>query len=499
MKIILLSTFLFILNVNAIAGIYNMNKNCEKAYDHILSLRLTMAEEMLQAERISNPDNIIIDYLENYADFLKVIISEDRGLYEKFSSEKQQKLVQFESGDKQSPWHLYAQAQFHLQHSFASLRFEEYKSAAIDINKFYRLLNRNIALFPNFLPNQTAMGLMHVLIGSIPQNYQWITRLLYMQGTVDQGIDYMQRVLSHPDLDKNFSFLKAETLFLLTFTTFNLSQVSEEINFIENYLNNAGTQALIAKHPLLIYAKAVFLMHNGKNNEAIETLKLAPVSKEYYPFYYLQYLTGQAKLNRLDEDARIWFLRYINNFRGKSFIKSAYQRLAWISLLEGDMNGYNEYMYRLRHKGNIIIDGDRYAQKEAESKLIPNPLLLKSRLLFDGGYYAEAEKLLASITVISISNDYEKTEYHYRKARIYHNWGKTDKANKEYQQTILLGEKQKWFFAANAALHLGYIYENEGNLNQARQYFKKCLSMNYDEYRTSISQKARAGLSRIGK
>lgn len=499
MKIRFIIWIFFLANVHAFAGIYDMNKKCREAYDEVLSLRFSVASELLKTERQANPENIIVDYLGNYADFLKVIISEDRDLYETFSAGKQKMLIRLQSGNSHSPWHSYLQAQFYLQHSFASLRFEDYSSAAVDINKSYRLLNRNASKCSDFLPNQTALGLMQVLIGSIPQNYQWITQLLSMQGTVNQGIENMQRVLSHPDPEQNFPFLKTETLFLLTFTTFNLAQIPEKINFIETHLNYPAIEELNRKQPLLIYAKSVFLMHTGRNDAAIETLKLMPVSKDYFPFYYLQYLMGQAKLNRQDKDAGIWFLRYVNNFGGKSFIKSAYQRLAWISLLEGDEKGYHVYMNRLLLKGNTAIDGDRYAQKEAESKRVPNPILLKSRLLSDGGYYAEAEKTLGTLSVLTLSDEREKTEYHYRKARIYHNWGKIDKARKEYEQTLLLGEKQKWYFAANAALHLGYIYENEGNLIQARECYQKCLSFDYDEYRTSISQKAKAGFSRLKK
>ena len=55
----------------------------------------------------------------------------------------------------------------------------------------------------------------------------------------------------------------------------------------------------------------------------------------------------------------------------------------------------------------------------------------------------------------------------------------------------------KRYFAANAALHLGIIYENEDNLKEAEKYFRLCRSLDFDEYETGIKQKAKAGLNRL--
>jgi hypothetical protein len=480
-----------------IAGDYQLNQNCLNAYDHILSLRFGKAKEILRTESKINPDNRIVSYLENYAGFLEVIISEDKDNYQRFSARKNTLLKNLESADPQSPWHLYTQAQLNLQHAFTALRFEEYSSAALEINKAYRLLTKNAKLYPEFQPNQVALGLMQVLIGSVPQNYQWVTRVLSLQGTVEQGISNMQGVLNDPSTDLNYPFLRAETLFLLTFTTFNLSQDPEKTGFIDEHLSIEKNRRMIEKNPLLIYAKSVFLMHTGRNELAIETLKAAPTSKDYYPFYYLQYLNGVARLNRLDKEAEVWFLRYVNNFKGNSFIKSAYQRLAWIALINGDEDGYKKYMQRVLLLGNTAIDGDKQALKEANTGKIPNTKLLKARLLSDGGYYAEAQSALSSVTKTDLKDNNEIAEYRYRFARNNHKWGKTALAKADYEQTIILGENQKWYYAANSALQLALIYEEEHNIEKARQYYEKCLSMDYDEYRTSISQKAKAGLLRL--
>lgn len=497
MKVHLVALFLILITGRTYAADYEMNKSCLQAYDYILSLKFKKAEDLLIIESKTHPDNRIVSYLRNYAGFLEVIISEDNQRYKSFSEENQRLLIHVESGDINSPWHLYSQAQLNLQYAFASLRFGDYTNGAIAMNKAYRLLTKNETLYPEFRPNHLALGLLQVLIGSIPINYQWVTKILSIHGTVEQGIRNMQQALLDHQTDLSYPFLKTESIFLLTFTTFNLAENPDQTTDTEHFWDDPHNQELIKGNPLLIYAKSVFLMHTDRNDKALATLLSAPQSKDYYPFYYLQYLTGLAKLNRMDNDADVWFLRYVNHYKGNSFIKSAYQRLAWISLLKADTNGYINYMKRVQLFGNTYIDGDKQAEKEAQTSHIPNALLIKARLLSDGGYYARADKILKYLDKNQFRNDNEKLEYLYRISRNNHKWGKLNSAKIEYAKTILLGEKQKWYFAANSALQLGIIYENEGNNAKARQYYKKCLSMNYDEYRTGISQKAKAGLERV--
>lgn len=93
----------------------------------------------------------------------------------------------------------------------------------------------------------------------------------------------------------------------------------------------------------------------------------------------------------------------------------------------------------------------------------------------------------------------DKIEFTYRAARIYHETGDIEKAIQFYQSTIARGEKYSYYFAANSALHLGLIYENQGLPDKATEYFHKCLAMKNTDYKNSLDQKAKAGLNRLGK
>lgn len=490
--IFILSTFSF---TGLIASEYSMNPNCLKAYDLILKLRFDEANTLLKKEKTVNPTNRIIPYLENYQDFLRIIISEEEAVFNACSPLKKSRISLLERSDKKSPWHLYSQAQVNMQWAFARIKFGEFTSAALELNRSYRQLEENRELFPTFSPNISALALLRILIGSIPENYKWIAGALSYHGDVNEGIKEFRQIINNPETSAYYPYLRSEGIFLLSFITINFSVSPEDAEYMTDLLQHPDIKNLIAESPLLIYAASVYYLHNGKNSIALKFLLNRPKSAAYYPFHYLEYLTGIAELNKLNPGAKIHFLRFVVSFKGKNFIKSAYQRIAWIELLNNNKDGYNEYMGRVKLMGSADVDGDRQAVADADLTVPPDLLLLKARLLFDGGYYNEALLQLKNLNPETISLPRERIEYTYRFARIYHKSGNTKEAIKNYTETLSQGRDYPYYFAANAALQLGMLYGSSGNKEKARYYYRECLNLDYDEYHNSISQKAKAGLS----
>ena len=476
----------------------DLSPACTEAYNNILKLRFKKAETLLHNEK--NPASApIVAYLNNYIRFLQLMIDEDEFRFKQLAASKYQVYRALEAGNPESPWTLYTQAMTDMQWAALRLKFGGYTTAAIEINRAYRLLAANRKRFPDFLPNQTAEGIMQVLVGSVPENYRWLTRLLDMQGTVSDGMSMIQDVLESPGLSKKFPYLQTESLFLFTFISFNLGgEQTAGSGYVNNLLSQPMFRDLAGASPLLAYAAAVFHMHAGNNDEALAALSRSPAGPEYYPFHYMNYLNGLVRIQKLDAGASVWFLRYVNQYKGNSFIKSAYQRLAWIELLNGNLNGYRQSMLKAKVRGNARIDGDRLALNDAESGDTPSVCLLKARLLFDGGYYPMVSQVLSGCTAQMLPSEKERLELNYRKARNEHQLGHIESAVLLYTEVIDKGSSQPWYYAANASLQLGLIYEVQGENVKAESCFKRCLSLQYSEYRTGITQKARAGLSRLG-
>ena len=63
--------------------------------------------------------------------------------------------------------------------------------------------------------------------------------------------------------------------------------------------------------------------------------------------------------------------------------------------------------------------------------------------------------------------------------------------------TVERGKSSPWYFTASAALQMGLIYEDQDDLSRAESAFRLVLSVETDEYKNSLHQKAKAGLARI--
>lgn len=473
-------------------------ERCHKAHRLILCLRFDEAGSLINEEKTLNPGNTQPFLLENYIDFLRVMIGEEESDYNKLRQQRNLRLEKLAGGDATSPWFRYGQAMIYLQCGFARVKFRDYLTAGIEINQAYRLLEENDRKFPDFVPDKVGLGLLHTLIGTVPDNYRWAARTLKFRGTISQGIGELQYAFNHAAGNPEFDFAFPESAFLLAFASVNLSGDKSLVQKIIDESAKPLMQQWVYDSPLMTYALANLYLKTGENDKAVNLLRQRKQGKDYYPFHYLDYLLGMAKLNRLDKDANVPLLKFVANFKGLNYIKSAYEHIAWYYLINGDLSKYRLYLNRIKLRGNVQVDNDREAMRNAEQDTKQNLFLLKARLLFDGGYY---ERALTEISRFEENcNDapqQEIVECTYRKGRIYDEWGKEEMAIVSYRTAINLGNSLPQYYAANASLHLGMIFERRNDIELARAYYEKCLSMNFEEYHFSITHKAKAGLNRL--
>jgi len=147
-------------------------------------------------------------------------------------------------------------------------------------------------------------------------------------------------------------------------------------------------------------------------------------------------------------------------------------------------------------KGEDKAGGDQHALEEATSGKVPNLSLLKARLLFDGGYYYKGYQLLMRQSAHRFQGEHQ-LEYYYRLGRLLHGMERYQEALQRYRTTIEKGAESPRFFACNAALQMGIIYEELGQRRQARRAYERCLGLKPEEYRLGLHQKAKSGLARL--
>lgn len=472
---------------------YDFNKNCEKAYEKLLFLQLDSAAFYIEKEEKAKPHNLIPALLSNYQDFLKIVLEEDEKLFEELSDEKKRRLSLWKKGPKESPWYLSGQAQIKLQWAFSRVLFDEYFTAATEINSAYHLLEENKKEHPEFLADNMGIGILHAMIGVVPDQYQWAMEMLGLYGTIDQGLaEIKKQIESKPN-----HVFSQEALFYYTFARLNLQTDPTRITELLNYYSTEPYNSFAQKSPLLHFSEAVVLLKTD-NDKAITHLLNPPRALETR-FYYPIFLLGQAYLYQLNPKSDSVLIEYIERYPGKNYKKTAYQRLAWSRFIQGDTLAYYTSMRSLLNEGASLLDSDKSAQKEAKAAQdneLPQLNLLRCRLQFDGHYYEGALDELDKVELSELNIE-QLLEYHYRKARVFHEMGNYPEAFKAYTMALEEGKYSERYYAANAALKMGEMAEELEEFKKAEDYYQRCLELDFSEYRRGIRAKAKAGIQRV--
>lgn len=487
-----LFSLLFILaNTLITKANFDFNSNCVNAYNAIFDLRIKDAEVLLQREKSQNPQNAIPILLANYIDFFTLLSSENKSDYERIKSRRDARLSLLSKQDKNSPYYLFAQAEVYLQWGLLKSRFQDYLSSGFDVKKANSLLNENERKYPSFLPNKKSAGLIDVVLGSIPTNIKGIASTFGFSGNVNNGIKTLETLMVA--LPKtSYKFYSDEVAFFLCYIETDLIPNKTSYHKIISYTNTMNSQSL-----LKTYLQGYVASRTAHNDSAIGYLLKRPKGAAYMDFPKLNYLLGTAKLNRMDSDANVYLINYLKEYKGINYVKDGYLKLAYYYYLRGDMGHYNAFLKMVKSQGDLYDEKDKQALKEANDAT-PDINLLKARLQFDGGYYTQALQTLAGKDAGDFKLQRDKIEVDYRLGRVYDELSKDNEAISHYQKAINSGKHTSYYYAANAALSIGNIYENKNDKAKAASYYRQAIAMKNHEYENSIETKAKDGLKRLG-
>lgn len=462
----------------------------ERAYDQILSFHLTDALHTI--ERIASEDssNLMRYYLADLREFFIVFATEDEKRFAQYQEASEARLEAIKRGDETSPYYLYTQAEVHLHMSVLRFRFGENFGAATALNRGFKLLKRNERRFPGFAPNLKDLGMLRAGVGTIPDKYKWAVKLISsLEGTIPEGMADLRRGIALGRESHHFMLREMHFHYALSLLHFD-NKPQEAWEYV-NALDLDPEDNVVD-----CFLLANIALKTGHTTEVIGLITNLRKDPGRFPIPYLNYMLGVAKLYRNDADAGLYILKFVQDFSGRNYIKEAYQKLAWHSLIHGDRDGYIRYMEQCLEHGAANTDEDKYALEEARRKEVPHPGLLRARLLFDGGYHTGALGALDSILLQNL-NEVQKLEYNYRLGRVYHVTGHPGKALTQYRTAIATGADQPYYYACNAALQAGQLCEEMGRIEQAGHFYTQCLQLHPEDYEASLHQKAKAGLNRI--
>lgn len=469
---------------------FDFNVRCRQAYDEIISLKLDNGKRLLEQEKIIHPDNLIPYFLDNYIDFFSLFFNEDPQEYVAKKNRRGERLALMQQGPSTSPYYLFTRSMIMIQWALVKVKFGEKWDAAWEIRRGYLLAKENTKKYPHFAPNQLIVGCLQTVFGTIPDGYRWLSNILGLNGSITQGMRTLRGFVE--DSSAGAQWFRQEAIFYYCYLQFYIENKPEEVfDFIQR-------RHLDVKNNLLYTFMAVNLsLNNQRAAYGLKVMAERNQSPDYFRFPYLDFEYGILKLYHQEKDAPVYLEKFLNNFKGKFYVKEALSRLSWAYYLQGNTEKAQYYRNLIHSRGNAETDGDKQALKEASTGKWPDPALLKARLLSDGGYFQEALEILQSKSVTDFTGLADKLEYAYRLARIYDEIGEDSKAIPFYETTIKGGAGRPEYFAARAALQLGNIYERQGNKAKAIEYYRRCLNMEEHEYKNSLDQRAKAGIQRL--
>ncbi len=482
--------FFFITNTTKANFVFDAGSTA--AYHAIFDLRFNDARRYIQDEKARFPHNGIPVLLENYLDYLHLLTSENKSEYEKYKDRKGDRLDAIKDNDKNSPYYLFAQAEIYLQWGMLKSKFGDYTSAMMDLKKARSLLNDNNEKFKDFLPNQKSLALIEVIFGAIPSNLKGIAGFFGFKGNVSTGYKQLERFRTQLSKSK-FGYYNDEAVFLICFTDIDVLHNRNNYDRLSALLDTMRDSSM-----LKTYLHGYVAFKTGHNDAAINYFEKVPKSDSYINLPLTNYWLGNAKLCRMDSDANTYLTRFINETHGINYIKDSYQKLAYYYLLKNNTSKYNYYVAQTKAKGYATDEKDKQALKEANDTR-PDITLLKARFYFDGGYYSNALTQLKSVQANDLKNNRDRTEWYYRLGRTYDRMNNFDDALANYRNAINAGRKETYYFAANAALNSGLIYEQRKDYKKATEFYNMTLQMKNHEYQNSIDTQAKEGLQRLGK
>jgi hypothetical protein len=470
---------------------FSYDEHCRKAYQHYAALHLDEGNVAIRRAIVADPYNLMPVYIADYEDCLLLLFNGDPNDLAQRRAHMNERLELLDKSDGKSPWYRLCKAGIYLHWSLVNVRFGENLKAATTFRKSFLLLKENSRLFPGFDYNNIFFGLEEAVIGTVPGDYQWLVNIFGMKGSVKKGMGKLADFIKKHNAN---DLLYSEAVLFHSYLRFYLlSEQQEAWNFI------SSNRFPVDGNLLNLFLRANLAINYRKADVALRILNVARQDPAYSKFPIMDYEMASALFFKLDASAITYYKVFIDKFKGRLFVKDAYQKMALWYYLHDNLELSRANRNQIKRVGSLQVDADKQAERFAENDEWPDKTLLRARVLIDGGYYKQALAMLESLSLNSFSNVADKAEFSFRFGRALDELGNDKAALKQYETAIKIGRNRKEHFAARASLQSAFIHEKNGDYYKAISLFKNCLSMRGHDYQNSIDQQAKAGLNRLGQ
>lgn len=357
------------------------------------------------------------------------------------------------------------------------------------------LIKRNRKKFGETAAQQKLLGLFNVVLGAVPRKYQWLSNMLGLKGNVETGLQQLEVAA------KSGTVLPLEAEMIAFYVEKGmLSRQEEAIARMERIREQRGAGML------LDYSLSSAYLNLKQNDRALLVLEKRNQylgDKNIFFIPYWDYLQGRGYYYKADYSrAQIYLSRFLKNSKGTLFRTDATFRLGMALTLSGSYSLGKHFFTQISEEAHSGFDEDEYAQYMANQFADAAPgthvvNLFRARNYFDGGYFKEGLAILNDLAQKNTLNDAEKTELHYRNARILHGQGKYDLAIAQYESCVKEPVTDQLWLQAYSEYYQGVIARQRSSSEVAREHFKKAMGYDKYFYQAGLENRCRAALSEL--
>lgn len=441
----------------------------DKAVAMIYSLDYAQADRYINNTSTTSCTVTETAFLNQYLHFIKYISCDDDENYNNFKTVHQNSIAQIKKHNTQWDRALHANAMIQL--AMVEIGRGNNFNGALALYRGYKVSKNNTSTDKIPVWQLKLNGIFNIIWDNIPDNMRFITSVAGLNGDSQQGLDELQQYIYQTTGDGMQQEAKIIALYcsriFSTIQTANLYTYSEKDS------------------PIVKFLYTDHLLRTNKGEEAIATFNtITQHERELLPI--LNYNYSKVLLNSGDLSKSIVTIqKFINQYRGTSFINDSYLQLARAYYLGGNINQAQKWIASCINHSTPRTSIDKQAIKECMQFETWNINLLHARLLFDYGDFSAA-KLWAEKPVATTEQTIEQS---YRIARIEHKLGNFTDALICYNKTIALARTDSRYFGPYAALFCAEIEIDNNNNTAALQYINTANDLNTGEYQSDIERK----------
>jgi hypothetical protein len=459
-----------------------------RAYTEVLKLRLGSARELLRPELANTPAAPAPLLVANCADFIELLCTQDASRYEALVANQEARLDALDDAPA-SALRDYARAEITLHLGLSQLLFKHLVMGGYHLRSGYHQMQDVVKQYPGFVPAHKTLGLCQFAVGSLPEGYHWLLRLLGLTANPETGLQNLTLAATQPN-----DFQTESQLYLAMIREGYYKKPEEALHL---------TERITAQQPDNLLFSYLLISTNKRQHHgdaALAAYRARPAGPAYLAIPYLRHMAADLLLYQGDyADSERENLAFLRDYKGQHYRKDAAFKLylaAWL----GGQPGATVARYRemINRSGPADVEEDNYAQHYYQEAVALNPILTRARLQSDGGYNQQALKTLHAFHATPATLWRDRIEEPYRRARAFQGLGQLDSAWFYFERTqSVAGPKAPYYFAPQAALQQGYLAQSAGNKPVARKYFQKALNYPWHEYKNSTDAKAKLALREL--